>query len=510
MKYLKKFIFIYLVIKFYNWKHSIPFIDLNFKKLDFTNYKQIRSFIFKKNFYKLNYKYVQNFEFLNVSQNLGGEIGINLSKKNILRWYNFNKNKFNYPWTTELTAKRLINMLYNFEFINSSSNISESKQLIKIIFIHIRRLLYDFKNNKITAISSYEVKAILLSYMLIGKLNSKLILVIEYVLDNDIDTFGMHKSYNILEHAKFINNFNEIKDILLAFNKDVPEKIDLCLLKMKSILIQYFHLDGSIPLFNGANNNYTKLLSDSLNKDEFLKNRQFFDIKNGLASYSDKNKKIFFDVVQPNNTYISKNLSAGTLSFEFSASGEKIITNCGASESIGANPEFLRYSAAHSTIVLQNTNISEIKENNPHIKYPQSVLFNSEETENAIILEGSHNGYLKKFDKIVKRKLLIDKFKEKIFGEDTVIPLKGKNIRVIYHIRFHLMPETVFNFTNSKKNIILRTKLGKMWVFKSDTELKVENSILVDINKNNEIKQIVISGVIKENKQIRKWSIEKI
>ena len=49
-----------------------------------------------------------------------------------------------------------------------------------------------------------------------------------------------------------------------------------------------------------------------------------------------------------------------------------------------------------------------------------------------------------------------------------------------------------------------------MWVFKSDTELKVENSILVDINKNNEIKQIVISGVIKENKQIRKWSIEKI
>ena len=59
--------------------------------------------------------------------------------------------------------------------------------------------------------------------------------------------------------------------------------------------------------------------------------------------------------------------------------GEKIIANCGASESFGKNPEYLRYTAAHSTIVLQNTNVSEIKENNPHIKYPQSVQFNLNE-----------------------------------------------------------------------------------------------------------------------------------
>ena len=57
---------------------------------------------------------------------------------------------------------------------------------------------------------------------------------------------------------------------------------------------------------------------------------------------------------------ISSNLSAGTLSLELSGFGEKIFTNCGASESFGKNPEYLRYSAAHSTIILQNTNVSEI------------------------------------------------------------------------------------------------------------------------------------------------------
>ena len=77
--------------------------------------------------------------------------------------------------------------------------------------------------------------------------------------------------------------------------------------------------------------------------------------------------------MQPNKDLISSNLSAGTLSIELSGFNEKIFTNCGASETFGKNPEYLKYSAAHSTIVLQNTNISEIKEGIPHVSFPQSV-----------------------------------------------------------------------------------------------------------------------------------------
>ena len=50
----------------------------------------------------------------------------------------------NYPWSQDLTSKRLRNLLYNYEFINSSSNINESKMLNKIIYIHMRRVMYDF------------------------------------------------------------------------------------------------------------------------------------------------------------------------------------------------------------------------------------------------------------------------------------------------------------------------------------------------------------------------------
>ena len=49
-----------------------------------------------------------------------------------------------------------------------------------------------------------------------------------------------------------------------------------------------------------------------------------------------------------------------------------------------------------------------------------------------------------------------------------------------------------------------------MWLFKSDDELVIEDSILVDNNKTKSTKQIVIKGIIGNNKIIKKWSIEKI
>ena len=105
--------------------------------------------------------------------------------------------------------------------------------------------------------------------------------------------------------------------------------MDEIILKMTSLLNQYFHVDGTLPLFNGTNNIYTNIIANSINKDTYLKKRDFSNINKGIAFYSDKNKKFFFDVVQPNDDKISSNLSAGTLSFELSGFGEKIITNCG-------------------------------------------------------------------------------------------------------------------------------------------------------------------------------------
>tara|TARA_Y100001935_G_C16820777_1_gene274670 strand:+ start:36 stop:257 length:222 start_codon:yes stop_codon:yes gene_type:complete len=73
-----------------------------------------------------------------------------------------------------------------------------------------------------------------------------------------------------------------------------------------------------------------------------------------------------------------------------------------------------------------------------------------------------------------------------------------------------MVDDVTFNFTNSKKNIILKTKLNNIWLFKSDMELMVEDSILVDHNTTKPTKQIVMKGVVSDKKIVKKWSLEKI
>ena len=80
--FIKKLFFIFIILKFKSNK-NFSYKDLNFRKIDYTNYNQVKSFIFKKNFYKNNSRNIHNFDFLNFSNKLGGKIGINLSKESI-------------------------------------------------------------------------------------------------------------------------------------------------------------------------------------------------------------------------------------------------------------------------------------------------------------------------------------------------------------------------------------------------------------------------------------------
>ena len=180
----------------------------------------------------------------------------------------------------------------------------------------------------------------------------------------------MHKSYNILEHAKFLNNLIEIRNIFLFYELEIPKIIKNNILAMTSLLKNYKHEDSSLPLFNGCNNNHNHEIEKIFEKEQFLKRKIISRFKNGIAVYKDSYKTLFFDVVQPASYGFHKELGAGSLSIEISADGEKIITNCGGTESGGKNPGYLKYSAAHSTLIINNTNISEIKEGGINKNFP--------------------------------------------------------------------------------------------------------------------------------------------
>ena len=61
---IKKIIFIFITSNF-NSKKNLSYLDLNFRKIDFTNHNKVKSFIFKKNFYTYKDKSIHSFSSVN-------------------------------------------------------------------------------------------------------------------------------------------------------------------------------------------------------------------------------------------------------------------------------------------------------------------------------------------------------------------------------------------------------------------------------------------------------------
>ena len=509
LSYIKKIILTYFFL--FPGKFKFKFLsNLNFKIIDFNNYEKNKNLIFTNSFYKMeNNSIIYNYDFINLCNRLGGKRGIELAKLGVIKCYEINKFKSNIFWETEQIASRVFNLINNFDFINSISTKQDEKNLIKILKVNINTFNRFLFSKKLSEYSFLEFKVYILIKFILGNEVTNIKNKFKIIIDNQIDSFAMHKSYNIFEQAKCINNIDEIILMLLNFNYDVPQIFYFTKLKMETVLAQYFHKDGSLALFNGVSNINLGKIKQSLNEKPNIRKIQFPDNLNGIFFFEDKNKKIFMDTVQPKSSFHSKRLSAGTLSIEFSSNKEKIITNCGALEKSTGNASYLRYSAAHSTIILENTNISEIRDNQPHIKYPQMVSFKKQTEGPKHTIEVSHNGYIKNYKKIVKRKIIFQDSESFLTGEDSIISSTSQNKEIVYHIRFHILPNILITQTNNKKSVILKTRRSNIWLFNANKDIELEESVYMDKNNVKETKQIVLKGITKHNREKINWSLSK-
>jgi uncharacterized heparinase superfamily protein len=505
-------IYIFLVKKNFN---NVSF-EYNFKNIEFQDDEYLKKLIFVDNFKNNKIHNLQNytyhsFDWLNIARKIGGENSIIKAKKHLISW-NSNKYKKNtFVWNSSFISKRLVNIIYNYDFFASTYSKHDKNLINNIIIEHYLLLGIEINSKSVDLVSLEECKAIILLSLIYKKKIYKYEQLLKKIILTHVDNNGFHKSYNPLSQAKFINHLYEIKNIFLYFKIYISEELNFQLLNMTSLLKSLMHKDGSLALFNGSNNFYLSKIFEITKMEKDLKAKNLKGVKKGILYYSDKNKKVFMDIVKPVNQSINEDFHSGTLSFELSCLNEKIITNCGAvNNKYSESPQYLRYSAAHSTTIVNNTNISELIKGRAYKRAPQNITINSIENNESFTWEASHDGYLKNYQKIIKRKLQISKKSDAIFGQDEIISTKINSRKESYSIRFHLMPHCNCLITNDKKTILIKTKKNQSWVFKSNSSICIEDSIYIGNGKRVEQnKQIVIYGSIQNNKKIEKWSLIK-
>ncbi len=155
--------------------------------------------------------------------------------------------------------------------------------------------------------------------------------------------------------------------------------------------------------------------------------------------------------------------------FELSDGAERIVVNCGGAALTGATipadlARGLRTTAAHSTLVLADSNSTAILSNGSLGKGVTEVELDRRETPQGSRLEMSHDGYARRHGLIHRRLLILSPNGRELRGEDMLLPAprtrrKGDKG---FALRFHLGPSISASLTADKLGALLRINGGPL------------------------------------------------
>ena len=197
---------------------------------------------------------------------------------------------------------------------------------------------------------------------------------------------------------------------------------------------------------------------------------------------------IVVDAAPPPPPRMTAGGCASTLAMELSDGAQRLVVNCGGPglAPTAMSPDLvqaLRSTAAHSTLILDDTNSTAILADGSLGKGVTDVAIARSEDNDCSRLEASHDGYQKGFGLIHQRRLSLGNDGKEVRGEDRLIPRGRKKIResAPFAIRFHLAPGVEATVTADGMGAILRSSSAPPWNFRCrGAMLQVEESLFID------------------------------
>ena len=213
---------------------------------------------------------------------------------------------------------------------------------------------------------------------------------------------GGHFELSPMYHCTVLEDLLDLVNLSHAFGR-APESGWLdALPRMQRWLVALTHPDGGVAFFNdcaleiapapGELRAYAERLrlpvaTTSLEAVTALSASGYVRARAGIAD-------LYCDCANLGPDYLPAHAHADTLSFELSLGGRRLIVNSGTSEyGIGAERQRQRGTAAHSTLVLDERNSSEVWAGFRVARRAHAQLHAAAGSAHGIAIEASHDGY---------------------------------------------------------------------------------------------------------------------
>jgi len=317
---------------------------------------------------------------------------------------------------------------------------------------------------------------------------------------------GCHAERSPAAQLAALQDLTEIRALLQAGQTQPPPALANAIERMAPALRVMRHGDGGLALFNGSREESGALIDLVLTQAGRGGRGPSALTEGGFHRLQAGRSVLVVDCGAPPPAGVDRYAHAGTLAMELSIGRDRMIVNCGA---FPAGPpvwrDAARATAAHSTLVIADHNSSELKPNGLG-RRPVDVKVQRQEANGAHWLEAHHDGWMKPFGAIHRRRLYVSESGEDIRGEDVIEAAQPQP----YVLRFHLHPDVQASMQQDGEAVLLRLRSGTGWRLRADhAQLTLEESIYIGGAEPRRTEQVVLTGTV-DSPQHVKWAISKV
>lgn len=318
---------------------------------------------------------------------------------------------------------------------------------------------------------------------------------------------GGHRSRCPSLQLQVLGDLIDIRATLRAGHIDIPPPLHETILRMAPMLRFFRHGDRRLALFNDAVEEDAVLVDLVLSRSEGKKQPAPQAPRSGFQRLQAGQSLVLVDTGPPPPAGFDEHAHAGALSFELSQGRERIIVNCGGYR--GAKPAWRRVaraSAAHSVLVVEDTNAFEIEADGTNPNDAGAVRCERAEDGGHQWISATHDGYRARFGLSYARELYLAPDGDDMRGEDR---LTGRaDIR--FAVRFHLHPAVEASLAADGRAALLRLASGAVWRLRcAGAEINLGESVYLGSGDAKKTQQIVLSGTTGADGATVRWALRR-
>ncbi len=419
-------------------------------------------------------------------------------------------------WRADILANRLHRLSVNLAFLDLDNDPEFKRRLLLSLrrqATHLARALPDGEIGSALlegAIALLIVAAILPNAEKIDRKARRLFQresAIQFLSD------GGHIERSPLIMRDLLCRLLDLRAVLTEAQAKIPDNLGVLILHLARIVQSLCHNDGDLAQFNDSSEGNPNLTRRCLSEAGAQAHQAPLELPaSGFQRLEGGQSVVIQDCGKPPKSGYDSHAHAGTLSFEFSHEGERIVVNCGAHPYLPDWRNVQRNTAAHSTMIVEDTNSSMLlplkgRRGGGVAIAPSRVEYRREEKEDSTFLESTHDGYQETFGLVHVRRLLLAANGEELNGEDYLIGDDGR----AFALRFHLHPHIQAVVTHNGQAALLKPTRGLGWrLYVQGGDLALADSVyLTEKGHPRRAQQLVVLGLTGKDRTRVAWSFQR-